>query len=591
MKISSLRVFMVIIIICISTILAAESLTFLVVQDYAPLSFKENGVLKGLTVDIVKELSDRTGMEVTLVPDNFESAFEKLKGEGNYAIPTLVFTKERKPMFHWVGPMAITRTYLYSRKDINKDILTLDDAREVEKIGVVKDYYSHQLLKSQGFNNLVTYNNEEFLLRALLNGKVELAPFNEAVLNELLIDFNAIEPAKTVAIDLDLTFIGFSEDVPESVVEKWQHELDKIKNSGRFEEIYNKWLPDNPVPGIYTFLTEEYPPVTFKGNDGEITGFVTDIVKAILRRNNMEENIYLVPWNIGYTLAANLPNVILFSIDRTSQREELFNWIGPVGKNTAYFYSLKGKDIHLNNVDDAKEFKSIATIEDWWTEQLLKDLGFENLRSFANPVNAVDELFSGKSELSVFTDITVENLVKEAGHSLDELQRLLEVQTNYFYIAASKGTDKELILKFQKTLDELKRDGTFEKIIRKYVPNMLITSLLMETASFEISQLDYNQNILEKDEFASIILEENGSTGYVWDMRITNPNIISLVYSQSHEITPKINQKITPVGAPSKIEWVFKAENPGETSIIFSLRRPWESVQPIKTLSINVKVE
>ncbi|MFW6172899.1 MAG: transporter substrate-binding domain-containing protein [Elusimicrobiota bacterium] len=592
MKNHLLQICILLIVICLSTIIVAQELTFLVVRDYAPFSYEENGVLKGLTVDIIKELSEKTGTDITLVPESFDNAFEKLKGEGNYAIPTLVFTKERKPMFSWVGPLAITNTYLYGRKNLDKDILTLDDAKNVNSIGVVKDYYSHQLLESHGFDNLVVYSNEEFLLHALSNGNIDLAPFNTAVLQRLLqINNEVAEFSKTISIDLDMTFIGFSSDVPNEIVKNWQNELDKMKETGEFREIYSKWLPNQKVPGIYTFLTEEYPPVTYMENDGKISGFVTDIVKEILRRNEMKENIFLVPWNIAYSLALNLPNIVLFSIDRTPQRENLFNWIGPVGKNTAYFYSLKDKDIHLNTVDDAKEVNSIATIEDWWTEQLLKDLGFENLRSFKNPVNAVINLVTGRSEMSIFTDLTVENLVKDAGYSMDELQRLLEVQTNYFYIAASKGTNEELILKFQETLNVMKRNGSFERIVREYVPNMLITPLLMESTSIDISDLNYSQNILKIDELAKISLEQNASTGYVWDMKITNPNVVSLVYMKSEEETPGDDLKIKPVGTPSKIEWVFKAKNTGETSIIFSLRRPWESVHPLKVISINIQVK
>ncbi len=592
MKNRLLKVLIAAIILSFSTILAAQSLNFLIVRDYAPLSYEENGVLKGLTVDIVKKIAEKTGCDISMSSVTFEDAYKKIQGEGNYAIPTLVFTGERKSLFQWVGPLVITNTYLYSRNDLNKKILNLEDAKKVEKIGVVKEYYSQQLLESQGFNNLVIYNSEEFLLRALINGKVDLAPFNEVILRDLLKNGkNDAKLTKTITVDLDMTFIGFSSDVSEEVVEKWQNALDKMKESDEFEKIYNKWLPGIPVPGKYTFLTEEYPPVTYMGNDGEITGFVTDIVKETMRRNEMEEDIFLVPWSIGFNLAKSLPNVILFSIDRTPQREDMFNWIGPVGKNTAYFYSLKSKDIKVSSVDEAMKVNSIATIEDWWTEQLLKVLGFENLKSFENPLDAVDDLFSGGSELSVFTDLTVENLIKDAGYSMDELQRLLEVQTNYFYIAASKGTDKELILKFQESLNEMKHDGSFERIVREYVPNMLITPLLIETTSIDISNLSYSQNILEKGELAKIILEQNASTGYVWDMKITNPNVVSLVYTKSHETTPVMNKKITPVGAPTKVEWVFKAENSGETSIIFTLRRPWESVHPIKVVAINVEVK
>ncbi|MGC9384624.1 MAG: substrate-binding periplasmic protein, partial [Kosmotogaceae bacterium] len=145
-----LKVLIVVMILYFSTILTAQSLNFLITKDYAPLSYEENGVLKGLTVDIVKEIAEKTGCNISMSSMTFEEAYKKIQDEGNYAIPTLVFTGERKSLFQWVGPLAITNTYLYSRNDLNKDILTLEDAKKVEKIGVVKDYYSHQLLKSQG---------------------------------------------------------------------------------------------------------------------------------------------------------------------------------------------------------------------------------------------------------------------------------------------------------------------------------------------------------------------------------------------------------------------------------------------------------
>jgi polar amino acid transport system substrate-binding protein len=118
------------------------------------------------------------------------------------------------------------------------------------------------------------------LLDALFVGEIDLAPFNSAVLQELLKREQAsFNPVSTVAIDLDMTYLGFSKDVPSEIVSAFQKALDGLKASGSFSELYGQWFPGQPVPGIYTFLTEEYPPVTFKGENGEPTGFVTEMVK------------------------------------------------------------------------------------------------------------------------------------------------------------------------------------------------------------------------------------------------------------------------------------------------------------------------
>ena len=84
----------------------------------------------------------------------------------------------------------------------------------------------------------------------------------------------------------------------------------------------------------------------------------------------------------------------------------------------------------------------------------------------------------GEVKLSVFTDITVAEIVKNAGYSMDDLEPVFTVSSTYFYIAMSLGTPPEMVKKWQSVLDELKEDGTFEKIYRSYIPNADMNNLL-----------------------------------------------------------------------------------------------------------------
>ncbi|PNS36236.1 transporter substrate-binding domain-containing protein, partial [Mesotoga sp. B105.6.4] len=569
----------------------AQPITFLVNPDYDPFSYLDEGHLDGFLVDLIESLESETGIDVEMRPVKFDEALERLQGEGRYCIPSLVFTTQRKALYQWVGPVVITNTYLYTREELSSEFKSLEDVRNANSVGVVGEYYSHKLLEEQGFDNLIIFEDEESLLDALFVGETDLAPFNSAVLQELLKREQAsFNPVSTVAIDLDMTYLGFSKDVPSEIVSAFQKALDGLKNSGSFSELYGQWFPGQPVPGIYTFLTEEYPPVTFKGENGEPTGFVTEMVKEILRRNDMFGEILIVPWSIGYELASNLPNVFLFSMDQTEQRRDNFEWIGPVGKNTAYLYARKDTVAPATDLESAKTVAAIGTTTNWWTEQLLKEMGFENLVSSLNPLDTVVQLFEGETDLAVFTDLTVGELVKNAGYRMEELEALIELQTNYFYIAASKGTNFGMILSFQKTLDEMKRDGSFEETIREFVPNMLVTSLLWNSSHLDVKGLRTSMNTLSVGEIATMELQENGSTGYIWDVKITNPNVVSLIYEGSI-FERKFLDDSQLVGAPYSVQWVFEAVQPGETVVIFSLRRPWESVHPIQTFAINIIVE
>ncbi|MCK9378222.1 MAG: ABC transporter substrate-binding protein, partial [Syntrophobacterales bacterium] len=157
---------------------------------------------------------------------------------------------------------------------------------------------------------------------------------------------------------------------------------------------------------------------------------------------------------------------------------EAVQWVGPVGKNSAIFYAKKGSGIKIGSLEEARKVAAIATTTDWFTEQYLKSKGFTNLVSSPLPGANVKQLMKGEVQLAVFTDITVPEIVKNAGYGMDDLEPVFTVSNTYFYIAVSLGTPEETVRKWQSVLDGLKADGTFEKIYRRYLPNADLDDLL-----------------------------------------------------------------------------------------------------------------
>jgi polar amino acid transport system substrate-binding protein len=278
-------------------------------------------------------------------------------------------------------------------------------------------------------------------------------------------------------LSTNMTYITFSKGTSPELIALWQKTLDEMKSEGAFRQIYAKWLPAETPPGIIQMMTEEYPPVTFMKN-GKVTGFVTDMVREISARQGIQDNIRLTSWDEAYKVTLSNPNVVLFSAERTDKREKLFQWVGPVGKNSAIFYAKKGSGIRMNSTDDARKVAAIATTSNWFTEQDLKSRGFTNLVNSPLPTDNVRKLMKGEVELSIFTDITVPQIVTNAGYSMDDLEPVFPLSSTYFYIAMSLGTPPEMVKKWQSILDELKKDGTFEKIYRIYLPNADMNDLL-----------------------------------------------------------------------------------------------------------------
>ncbi len=449
-------------------------------EAYPPMNFAEKGKLSGLATEVVRELMKRTHIRADIQLVTWEQGYKAVMEKPNVALFSIAMTPDRKPLLLWVGPIAFSNANFYARKGSNFGIRFLEDAKKIPAIVVVKDDYTEQLLRKEGFSNLESVPTQEIALEKLLNGKAQLFPCSNIAMPALLKRLNAMGDVESVLnLSTNMLYIAFSKSTSPELIALLQKTLDEMKAEGVFSRIYAKWLPAEMPPGIVNMVTEEYPPVTFM-NNGKVTGFVTDVVREICARQGIQDNIRLTSWDEAYNLALSNPNVVLFSAEKTHKREKLFQWVGPVGKNSAIFYARRGYGIRLNIIDDARNVAAVGTTSNWFTEQDLKSRGFTNLVSSRLPTDNVRKLMRGEVQLSVFTDITVPQIVKDAGYSMDDLEPAYTLSSTYFYIAMSLGTPPEMVKKWQLTLDELKKDGTFEKIYRSYLPNGDMNGLLGE---------------------------------------------------------------------------------------------------------------
>ncbi|KQC11550.1 MAG: hypothetical protein APR54_10765 [Candidatus Cloacimonas sp. SDB] len=464
----------------LSNLKAAEAVDLeIYTEDYPPLNFSQDGIVTGLATEVVRELMHRTGTSGNISLVSWEEGYNAAMKNPNTAIFSITMTPERKEKFQWVGPLAELNTNFYALPGAGLTIANLDDARKIEKIATVKDYYTQEILEQERFTNLESYANEEIALEKVLSGEAQLFVSNNtalpASLQKIGVELDALE--KIFTLSIDLVYIAFSHDIPSALVAEWQKNLNEMKQDGTFAEIYAKWLPDVNAPGILQMMTEEYPPITFM-KDGKPAGFVTDMVREIAARQNIQDNIHLTYWNNAYNMALLHPNVILFSADRTPERENFFHWVGPVGKNSSILYRKKGSGITINSLDEAKKVSAIATTTDWFNEQYLKGEGFTNLVSSKDPIDNVKKLMNGDVQLLIFSDLTIPEIVRNSGYSMTDLEPVYSVSETDIFIAVSKDTPVEVVNSWQSTLDSMKKDGTFQQIYQKYLPNAKLDDLL-----------------------------------------------------------------------------------------------------------------
>ena len=217
------------------------------------------------------------------------------------------------------------------------------------------------------------------------------------------------------------------------------------------------------------FLTEDYPPITFL-RDGKVTGYATEIVETLMKRLNIQGEIELMTWGDAYQIASSTSNVVLFSTTRTPEREKLFTWIGPIGRYNDVLYTRKGANFKVANLDDAKTLGKIGTVRGWFSEQFLKDKGFENLISVDQPTENVKKLIAGDIDLCAFTNLTAPDIVQQAGFGMEDLEPVFVIQSYDYFITLSQGTPEETVTAWGKAFDQMKEDGSLTMIQEKWFP-------------------------------------------------------------------------------------------------------------------------
>jgi polar amino acid transport system substrate-binding protein len=243
----------------LSTVVYAETLSVYTFHE-PPMNFTEvpnkslvyGNDIKGFAPDVVREIMKRTGDkgDITMVP--WARSYRLLESEPNVVLFSMARTPVRENLFQWVGPLAYSKSFLYVKKGSGISIKSLDDARRLERIGVMPEDSKEQFLKSNGFTNLDYSVQWASVFKKLILGRVSAMIMTDTDLpinaREAGFDIAEFEPAYLLFITQ--LYIGFSKSTAPELVQRWQSELDHMKKDGTFKQLAEKWATYWKVPWV-----------------------------------------------------------------------------------------------------------------------------------------------------------------------------------------------------------------------------------------------------------------------------------------------------------------------------------------------------
>lgn len=219
---------------------------------------------------------------------------------------------------------------------------------------------------------------------------------------------------------------------------------------------------------IVVGLDDNFPPMGFRDDNNNITGFDVDMAKEASKRLGMEVEFKPIDWGSKEAeLSGKRVDVLWNGLTITEKRRENILFTKAYMENhqiivVAANSPVKTKADLAGRVVGAQEgSSSIDAIEK--DAATLKS--FKELKTFGDNVAALMDLTTGRLDAVVVDEIVGRYYIaKKPG----EYAILTENFGSEEYGVGMRKEDTELLNKLQKALDEMKQDGTAAKISQQW---------------------------------------------------------------------------------------------------------------------------
>lgn len=235
-------------------------------------------------------------------------------------------------------------------------------------------------------------------------------------------------------------------------------------------------------------LTTREPPANFMEN-GEVTGTTTDIVRGILNILGEEIEIELMPWARAYTIAKNVPNIVIYTAGRTQERIDLgFHFLGPVISRKHSLWKRRNVPIQISSIDDILTNRALVSgMRQDWREEFFSSQGVHVVRTADNRLG-LKQLIQGRVQLWIASDIEAPTIAREAGISLQEIEIAYVFKEAPSFIMISNGTPKPTVDRWRQAFETLNDGDFYDRTARKWSRRLGLNLRHSQERGFHIEQ-------------------------------------------------------------------------------------------------------
>lgn len=454
---------------------------------YAPFEFKDSDqIYKGIDVDIINEVAKRKHWNINMTFPGFDAAVNAVQaGQADALMAGTTVTEARKKVFTFSDTYYDTAVVLYTTKgnEISK-YSQLKGKTVGVKNGTAAQAFLDKNKAKYGYK-VKTFDTGDLMNNSLDSGSIDAAMDDDPVVQY------AIKQGKHYVINMPGEKVGsFAFAVKkgseyEYLINDFNEALAEMKSDGTYDDIMTKWLGKEatiakltstgdatakakPQKDQYVIASDtSFAPFEYQDDAGQYTGFDMDLIKAIAKQQGFNIKIN----NVGFDAALNAvqssqADGTIAGMTITDARKGIFDFSDPYyttniilaikeGTNIASYDDLKGKIVGAKNGTSSYDF--LANNKEKY--------GYK-LKAFDEASTMYDSLNSGSIEALMDDEPVLAYAIQQGRQFETPIKGEPSGQVGF---AVKKGSNPELIEMFNNGLAALKQDGTYDKLVKKYL--------------------------------------------------------------------------------------------------------------------------
>jgi polar amino acid transport system substrate-binding protein len=228
-----------------------------------------------------------------------------------------------------------------------------------------------------------------------------------------------------------------------------------------------KWMDD-----------ADYRPIIYLDKDNKPAGFWKDLMDEIFRRMDIPLHCELYPWKRTQKyVEEGLGDGMVTTM--TTKRSARFKATDPLFVNSERVFARCdnpriGQIMAVRSVADLKPFTIVETIGSGWSKEHFKELKVIWAPTYTAALNL---LANGRVDIYVIGKeagmMDIVNQIRKHSPYSDGLKKIIVgehplAEINFCLLIRKDSPFVNIIPKFNKTLRQLKEDGTYQKIYKSY---------------------------------------------------------------------------------------------------------------------------